>query len=264
MSKAVAEPSPAALLQCVAAFRAEPRGHAELEIRLGVHSDSRFVAGVPREVFEQLCADMQEAPELEADDKWSEIVDYHYAGARGKRVRSRVAFDSQAMTLQTTHTVKEGVGDVVLRRAGAAADDHEACRIAWALETPVEGSPDACVPTYVRIKQRKCFRDRRGGAVVWSYEMSKTWAASSRSVVEHLQHVSAPTYEVECELVDEDGSYMATRRDEDVAASLMLKARVLMGEEGDADVEVVAARQDDRNRQNKSLGTATRKRARAA
>ena len=63
---------------------------------------------------------------------------------------------------------------------------HGQRRVACALETPVTSPPDVCVPTHVRIKQRRVFRDVRDGAVVWSYELSKTWSASSRSVVEHM------------------------------------------------------------------------------
>ena len=71
----------------------------------------------------------------------------------------------------------------------------------------------------------------RGGRVVWSYELSRTWSAPSRTAVEHLQHEQEPVYEVECELVDEGGAYLAAHTDEAVARSLLLKAHLLLGEE---------------------------------
>ena len=46
-----------------------------------------------------------------------------------------------------------------------------------------------------------------------------------------LQHLQPPVYEVECELVDAGGTYLAARTDEQVAASLALKAQLLLAEE---------------------------------
>ena len=45
--------------------------------------------------------------------------------------------------------------------------------------------------------------------------------------VEHLQHMQA-VYEVECELVDAGGAYLASHADDAVAASA-LKAKLLLG-----------------------------------
>ena len=209
----------------VTATRAR-RPHAELELRLGTYVDGRFCAGVPKDVFDQLEQDLQDAHELTAEDGWSEVVDYFYPTARGERVRTRVTFDTQRMEVGTEHVVKQGLGNVVLQ--GEEAED--ACRVAWATETPLsEPPPGTCVPTHVRIKQRRCFRDVRDAKVVWSYELSKTWSAGGRSAVEHLQRVSPPVYEVECELVDEGDAYLASRPDAAVAASVLLKARLLLG-----------------------------------
>jgi hypothetical protein len=207
----------------VAHRRAAPT-RGELELRLGRREGSAFAPGVSREAFLQLERDMEEEPGLVADERWVELVDYHYALRRGERARTRVEFDAQRMALSTAHVAKRGAAHVLLGTDGDAA-----CRVAYAAEEPVE-PPPACLPTHVRVKQRRCFRDVRDGRVVWSYELSKTWAASSRSVVEHLQRTTEPTYEVECELVDEGGGYMRARADAEVAASLCLKARLLLGD----------------------------------
>lgn len=228
----------AILAQCVAASR-QHGSLAEIEMRLGSYADARFAAGVPKSIFDQLEQDLQDA-DLDADEGWTELVDYHYPTARGERVRTRVTFDTQHMELSTEHIIKQVMGSAVLCADGS--EEEEACRVAWATETPLEEPPRACVPTHVRIKQRRCFRDVRGGRVVWSYELSKTWSASGRSAVEHLQRVSSPVYEVECELVDEGGAYLAARTDGEVAASLLLKARLLMG-----DVDVVLGAHDLRS-----------------
>ena len=107
-----------------------------------------------------------------------------------------------------------------------------------------------CVPSFVRIKQRKTFRDVRDNKTVWIYELSKTWSACSRSAVEHAQHMFPPVYEVECELVDEDGSYSSIHKDSHIAMSVLLKAQLLMGEEGD-DVVFNAVSRCDESRDGK-------------
>jgi hypothetical protein len=212
--------------------------HTEIELRLGTHGHGgRFSAGVPRESFEHLEADLLDAPGLQVDEGWTELVDYYYTTARGERARTRVTFDSERMELSTEHVSKRARQSVVVRRDGD--DAYEACRVACASETPLATPPTVCVPSHVRIQQRRRFRDVRDGKVVWSCEISKTWSASSRSAVEHLQHVAPPVYEVECELVDEGGAYRAAHDPQYVAASLLMKTRGLMGSPT-AELSVVA------------------------
>lgn len=221
-------PPPPELVARVARYRAS-HTESELELRLGVHGEGHFRAGVPRDVFEQLERDLLDA-NLEADRHWSELVDYHYATARGERARTRVTFDAERMEVRSEHVCKRARESLVLR----TRDDDGACRVAWSSEVPLADPPEACVPTHVRVQQRRRFRDLRGGRVVWSYDLSKTWSGGSRGAVEELQRVSEPTYEVECELVDEGGAYLGARSDEAVAASLLFKARGLLGDDGEA------------------------------
>lgn len=234
---------PPSVVDCVASYRKLPRGEGELEVRLGnVDAEGRFAVGVTREVFDQLTEELAEA--LGGDTGWTEQLDYHYTLARGDHARTRVSCDAERLALETTHLIKTGRGDVVLRRVdddlgGAGGQDGsgstEGCRVACASEVRLPDPPGTCVPTHVRIKQRRTFRDVRDGAVVWAYELSRTWSAGSRTAVEHLQHVSPPTYEVECELVDADGAYLAAHTDEEIASSLLLKAQGLLGDDGDDD-----------------------------
>ena len=241
-----------ALLKCVSARRASPRD-SELELRLGRFSDT-FSPGVTRDVFEQLERDLVESP-LDADAGWVELVDYHYTLDDGTRARTRVTFDSDRMEIKREHTCKQTECSVLMRRSDES--DEEACRLAWALEVPLEVVPEVCLPTHVRIKQRRCFRDVRNGGVVWSYELSKTWSASGRSAVEHLQHVSEPVYEVECELIDERGEYIGARDDEAVAESLMMKAKMLLGEESHGTALEIHAIEDKARRKRRSQTCAT-------
>ena len=92
-----------ALVDCVAHFRAHPRAEAELEIRLGtVQEGGGFAVGVTRDVFDQLEEDLR-ASFADADDGFTEVVDYHYATKQGP-VRTRVTFDARRMRLSTEHT----------------------------------------------------------------------------------------------------------------------------------------------------------------
>ena len=222
-----------ALTSLVRRSRADP--NAEVEVRLGTHRNRHFHPGVSRDVFEQLEKDLIESA-LVPDPSWTELVDYHYTTKRARNVRTRVEFDSDEMEVGQTHIVKTRGASVLLSPTEAPGD---ACRVAYSIETPLEDPPATCLPTFVRVKQRRCFADVREGHVIWSYELSKTWSGASRSVVEHMQHNSEPTYEVECELVDAERTYRGTRSDEEVASSLLLKATMLVGCEGTADMETI-------------------------
>lgn len=229
-------PPPAELVAAIAAFRAAE--HGEFELRIGRYSSGRFVAGVPRDVFEQLEHDLLDAPTLQAVDHWSEFADYFYPTASGERARTRIHTDTQRIALAPEHVIKERACSLVLQRPDDRAD---ACRVAVAAERPLAAPPQACIPTHVRIQQRRRFHDVRDGHVVWAYELSKTWSANSRGVVEHMQHLTEPTYEVECELVDAGGRYRAERSDEEIAESVLVKARLLLGEDASAPLDVADA-----------------------
>jgi len=237
--------TPHEVLECVSAFRTEK--HAELEIRMGTYAHRKFCPGISKEVFDQLERDLAESPALTQDVGWIEVVDYFYTNQRGEMVRTRVEYDADRMEVSKQHVCKHTVLSVVLRRdldRGGICDnddsDDEVCKVSFAIETPVVDPPVTCMPTYVRIKQRKCFRDVRDGNLVWSYELSKTWSANNRSAVEHLQLLSEPVYELEVELADEHKAYIRARSDEQVAASVLLKAKMLLGEEPSHALRVVS------------------------
>lgn len=217
------------LVPLVAQLRRCRAEGAELEIRLGDDHGTRFAPGICRGTFDQLETDMIDCGSLEADPKWVEVVDYHYLMGR-RKVRTRVSFDTATMEMAREHVAKEALATAVVRNV-CNEDGRESCRVACSTEIPVTDPPVQCMPTHVRIKQRRRFRDRRDGAVVWSYELSRVWSASSRSAAEHMQHTTEPVLEAECELVDEGGAYLDARTDEQVAASLLMKARMLMGNE---------------------------------
>ena len=230
MRKMLYDSSPV-IEEIVSRFRDMSREHPgeiELELRLGGFSKSTFFPGVPPGVFQQLEEDMCEDCRLVTPETWSEIVDYHYMGLNGHPIRTRVVADSEKMIVDKKHTRKVVIQKVLVKRDDGSDD---VARLTLSHEIPVLNPPASCVPTHVRIKQRRTFKDVREGATVWAYELSRTWSANSRSAVEHKQHMNEPIYEVECELVDEDGKYLMQRTDEEVSQSLIIKLKSLFGKD---------------------------------
>lgn len=226
---------------CIKKLRTCNVAEGELEIRLGTFVNGQFCAGVPQAVFEQLERDMEETSLLSAESRYRELVDYHYVARRGETIRTRVEFDTDRMEVSRHHIVKCGTDDVVISRYGDE-DSSDACRVAFSHEKPLNDPPTTCIPTHVRVKQRRRFTDLRKGSVVWSYELSKTWSASSRLAVEHMQKMSDPVYEVECELVDACRSYMDEHTDGGIAKSILLKAALLMGDDTTNDMHVLKSK----------------------
>ena len=225
------------LKEIVSEFLKGDAKETELELRLGyVDGSGKFITGVPRCVFEQLEQDLKESPTLTADEKWSEIIDYHFTTPDKRNVRTRVSFQADNMTMQKTHITKEKHSHVMVKRL--EDDSGERCKISLAHEVPVDSVPGTCIPNYVRVKQRKCFRDIRENRTTWSYELSRCWSASNRSAVEHMQHLSEPVYEVECELVNEERAYSDSRSIDTIVESLLTKSHILLGEDQRQKVEI--------------------------
>lgn len=225
------------LVNMVKKFRPHHLNHGELEFRIGFYDSLQgtFSAGVSRETFEQLEREMTDT--LHADRVWAETVDYFYTNDAGRTLRTRVSFDNRNMTMGRTHIMKETCEQIIIARDD---DPSDACRVACAIEHPATDLPTSALVNYVRVKQQKRFVDKRDDHVVWNFELSKTWSASSRDTVEYLQHHTEPNYEIECELVDEQGSYMKERTDDEVAASILLKIKMLLGEDVKGHVHLVA------------------------
>lgn len=238
---AAAESEEDALAQMIAlasAYREEvARSQAEaieLEIRIGVweSAEEHFCPGTSREVFLALENDMSDVPSLTLRSRgvgeWEELTDYHYTGADGVPIRTRVVYDSSNMSVETEHVVKQTLSSFVLVKS-TESTNMECVRIALSKETRLLCPPETCLPTHVRVKQRKTFEDRRRGRCVWAYDLSRTWSGNSRSCIEKRQHDLAPKYEVECELVDEDRVYSSALSDSEMATSIFAKVRDILG-----------------------------------
>lgn len=217
-------------------FRPHHRKHGELEVRLGTVDavTGNFTTGVGISTFEQLERDMSDV--LSCDRVWREIVDYYYLNAEGGTIRTRVTFDNERMAMESHHIEKKTLSQAIVVRSD---DPTDAARIVCSVETPVHSPPTSALINYTRVKQQKRFTDCRDGNVVWNFELSKTWSAPTRDAVEYQQHHTEPTYEVECELVDTTGTYMSQKSTSDVAASLLMKMKMLLGEEVDGRVHIL-------------------------
>jgi hypothetical protein len=217
----------------------------ELEMRLGsvCKDDQRFVTGVQSVVFETLDSDLTRSPSLKADKTWCEVVDYYYP-VKDAVFRTRVETNVSNLTFEKSHVYKKGLLSKTLIREEEGGD---ACKIACSSEK-TETPPTVCFLSYVRIKQRKTFRDIRENCVVWSYELCKTWSAPSKEAAEYKKKYEEPIYEVEVELVDEDGSYMETNTDNQIAESIYLKSKLLLGEEENATLFLVKEKEKNKRK----------------
>ena len=200
----------------------------EMEVRLGTWSQiGGFAAGVTDEVFHQLERDFEDASTLKVQEDWRELIDYHYVLATGERARTRVEFDRTNLTTTQSH-IKKVVKRSIAFGCASTVDGADAARIACSLEEPLLNPPDQCLPTMVRMQQRKTFVDVRGDQVTWKYELSRTWNGPSLVAVEHTRGTCPPVYEVECELLH--GTYLNERSDMEAASSFLLKSSLLLGE----------------------------------
>ena len=215
------------LVRLLGAMRDMPESVRELEIRLGRTSGGRFVPGVDRDTFYRLERDFLDSPLLPSD-RWTEVVDFMYVGKCGGRVRTRVLYDAASFEVVKEHVRKTTRGTVTLCRSD---DADEGARVAVASEEAVEDLLPSCMPTHVRIKQRRTFVDVRQGRRTWCYELSRTWSGVTRSAAEVRQRTAEPEYEVECELVDEGQAYTHSVSDASLASSLLMKVNILLGDD---------------------------------
>jgi len=233
MSVKYAETDLTELIAVVKSYRAliqkYPAEQIELELRLGVLQGDTFVPGVTIDAFESLHQDMEECSTLEISNRavmWAEHIDYHYIAKKGKKIRTRVHFDSSEMKIHTGHTEKSVVETLLIN----TSDGHDTiARLSLSRELNVDVPDGAMFPCHVRIKQRRSFIDMRDESTVWSYDLSRVWSANSRSAVEYRQNKFPPNYEVECELVDSACTYLNSKSDAYIAQSILLKMNALIG-----------------------------------
>ena len=188
-----------------------------------------FHSGVPRWVFEQL-GDLRKH-RVSPRFGLSEIVDYFYTLPNGRQIRTRVHYDSARMELSTEH-----VDNHLMQSFVASASGEPGTRVAS------RGSSELSSAVYAhQLRARETasrFVDRRDDGDVWRYELSRTWSGNTRDAVEYNQHNSNPR-QVECELVDTQGTYMRHLSNAQVAESMHKNMLMLLGyDDVDTAVEI--------------------------
>lgn len=219
------------LTAIVSQFRALQRDlgeHCELEVRLGALSQTnRFSATLHPLTFNDICSSLELCTEWTTTARWVESVDVFFHAATPGSASSPLA---SQRTLRTSicgdtvkHVEKTRLVSQFLRCQSVRAAISSECgldlRAAISSEVPVDAAllPAMTVTTLVRIKQRKSYTFRH-----WRFDVTRVWQGPTRLAADDAQKNSAPSYEVEIELVNA-APYLAAHSDEYIAKSLCMK-----------------------------------------
>ena len=97
--------------------------------------------------------------------------------------------------MKTITTSKQRIGTV-----DVALHGDWVMRVALSEETPIHSPPELVKPEYVRIRQRASHL-YKSTTYTLRYDLTRTWAGTSRTEAEKEQFSNAATCEVELELV---------------------------------------------------------------
>lgn len=197
----------------------------ELEAKLGRVEAERYVPHVLPTVFASVEKKLSSNPPLVSADEADEHVDVFFEskqGKKGQEVRMRIEFDSDDMLVRRSAVRKKKVAEALVRSGEAAI------KVSVSAESPhdLEKEGEIVRPSHVRMKQRRAFL-YPVSSPSWRYDTTRCWAGGSKTEAEALRRSEREgerggMLEVEVELVSD--SYLATRTDETVALSLLMKA----------------------------------------
>lgn len=187
------------------------RAHSELEVRLGTHSGT-FDPNVGRGLFERLRTALELSEFVQTRTR--EAMHDYFFDSGGRRLRTRVHFDSRNMVCSVCTVAKAPVDQVLLPPAGSK--QRHSLRIQLSSEEPCADVPRAVTPVHVRIVSRFSYV-----VGAWRYDLSVVASGDSRREAERSLRERNFAYLVECELMD--GSYLDSRSDAYVAESIVLK-----------------------------------------
>ena len=206
-------------------------GHYELEARIGLLSNNRFVPGINAECMRQIEGMLSSFSGWDrCTQGWINSHDYFYR-VDGKQYRTSTTFEGGSIS--STHMYKTMLEHQDLQHVplhSTAVLGHLCqipvvgdVRVSLAVELPVEDLPPLVMPYMLRFKQRRSFHIRG-----WRYDLTKTWQASSRKEMEAKQG-QPPVCEVEIECEDPVGCLAKPyHTDEYMATSLLLKMMDLL------------------------------------
>lgn len=197
----------------------------EFEFRLGKLEDSKFVSGVSAEYFNEIEHDCIACTELSNPEIWVEEMDIFYTHGK-RRLRTRVTYPTDTLKVTSQTIVKKKIETCDIKID--APYDGRVCLSCETILNPGE-IPVIVQPEWVRLKQVKHFvMHDNAGTPIWSFELSKTWSAPTRSEAETLQNEELPVYEVECELKDKN-KYINTHTNEYISKSTVMKLQGMIG-----------------------------------
>lgn len=193
----------------------------ELEARFGTCTDKCFVSGVERSFLDQIIEALQLSPVMRDSGGWKEGHDVFFTH-NGNQHRTRVDFNSDSMDVKSETILKRKIMQKTFKTMNTG-NIYDAClhdiRVSVQSEQlVVDKLPLSVNPNLIRIKQTRHFTTACGA---WRFDFSLTWAGTSKSDAEANQMKNDPVFEFELELIDP--TYLTTRSNEHVAASLLLK-----------------------------------------
>lgn len=220
---------------CLRAWFRNPQG-IELEGRLGLASDSRFVSDVGREAHERIAELLGEYQGWSEVRDWVETHDVYFEvkaqGGEAKRLRTEVS--TEQGNICRRHIAKRAIGkiDLALQSLDASPLPFQLdARICASCEEPVEDDhvPSLVRPIIVRIKQRKTFflKARSVDDKAFRFDLTRVWSGASYQEAEAKQASQAePAYEMEIECTCPSAYLAAVDNDFTcLALSLLLKLR---------------------------------------
>lgn len=194
----------------------------ELEARFGLCGE-KFIAGVDRKTMDSIVTMMTNSSYVKGDEVWVEEHDFYY-DYDGKKIRTRVNFNTDTMNISTESTEKKLIHSIdCLHLINGITRGPNDVRISLKTEKKVFAVPPSVNSTLVRIKQRRRFVTLNN---VWAFDFSMTWSGKTKTDAETNQMNNEPIYEIECELLD--NSYFTTHSNDYIAASILLKMHDLL------------------------------------
>lgn len=197
----------------------------ELEARFGKKTSRKFIPGVDRETVDVMIGLLENCSSIDADEEWREVQDVIFSH-KGKRLRTRVEYNSDEMVLKTTTIEKLLIDQKDFLNVGNMDPNEKLdIRVSLKNEAFVKDIPLSVSPDLVRIKQIRQFRYKS-----FSFDFSMTWSGSTRKEAEMSQTKDEATFEIECELVNSK-EYLSLHDDMYIALSLLLKMYDFMSDE---------------------------------
>lgn len=221
-----------------------PTCQYELEARLGRLGPHNFETGVMPAFMERVVSLMNTYQQWSDVTPWVETHDYFYhAGSDPSKpmVRTTAQFEIEPGTAKKRmkisnvrkYTLMKYDYQFVSQTMTLPTDMHQYdLRVTLNREETLnkDDLPRIVNPTYMRIKSRKTYfytsPDMPSNKPIWRFDLTKSWAATTKTQAEMKQKNEEPTFELELECLDPSALMTSPTRDSFyVACSLLLKVK---------------------------------------